>query len=74
MPCGGPKKVQVGNDQEKSPSTSSIVQMIFSFWSIEISEDILRNQKFRIGFDSFSNQRYIFGYVWIILVFVLTRE
>ena len=27
----------------------SIVQVIFSFWSFEISEDILRNQKFIIG-------------------------
>ena len=35
MPCGGPKK---------SPRTSSIVQVIFSFWSFEISEDILRTQ------------------------------
>ena len=40
VPCGGPKK---------SPRTSSIVQVIFSFWSFEISEDILRNQKFIIG-------------------------
>ena len=40
MPCGGPKK---------SPRTSSIVQVIFSVWSFEISEDILRNQKFIIG-------------------------
>ena len=40
VPCGGPKK---------SPRTSSIVQVIFSFWSLEISEDILRNQKFIIG-------------------------
>ena len=40
VPCGGPKK---------SPRTSSIVQIIFSFWSFEISEDILRNQKFIIG-------------------------
>ena len=40
VPCGGPKK---------SPHTSPIVQVIFSFWSFEISEDILRNQKFIIG-------------------------
>ena len=31
VPCGGPKK---------SPRTSSIVQIIFFFWSFEISEDI----------------------------------
>ena len=30
--CGGPKK---------SPRTSSIVQIIFSFWSFEISEGII---------------------------------
>ena len=35
VPCGGPKK---------SPRTSSIVQIIFSFWSFEIGEGILRNQ------------------------------
>ena len=46
MPCGGPKK---------SPRTSSIVQVIFSFWSFEISEEILRNKKLIIGQDSFSN-------------------
>ena len=50
--CGGPKK---------SPRTSSIVQIIFSFpfWPFEISEGILRNQKIIIGLDSFSNQRLI---------------
>ena len=37
-----------------SPRTLSTVQ-IFSFWSFEISEGILRNQKV-IGLDSFSNQ------------------
>ena len=31
VPCRGPKK---------SPRTSSIVQIIFFFWSFEISEDI----------------------------------
>ena len=40
VPCGGPKN---------SPRTSSIVQVIFPFWSFEISEDILRNPKFIIG-------------------------
>ena len=40
VPCGGPKK---------SPRTSSIVQVIFSFWSFEISEDIVRTQNFFIG-------------------------
>ena len=44
VPCGGPKK---------SPRTSSIVQIIFSFWSFEIGGGILRNQKILIGLDSF---------------------
>ena len=51
VPCGGPKT---------SPRTSSIVQVIFSFWSFEISEYILRNQKLIIGQDSFSNQCLIY--------------
>ena len=34
--CGGRKT---------SPRTSTIVQFIFHFWSFEISERILRNQK-----------------------------
>ena len=57
-----------------SPRTSSIVHVIFSFWSFEISEDILRNQKF-IGLDSFSNQHFsVFGPIWIILVSVLNTH
>ena len=52
MPCGGHKK---------SPFTSSIVQIIFPFWSLEISEGILRNQILVIGLDSFSNPRL---YIW----------
>ena len=51
MPCGGPKK---------SPRTSSIVQIIFSFWSFEISGGILRNQKIINGLDSFFKQYLIF--------------
>ena len=51
MPCGGPKK---------SPRASSIVQIIFSFRSFEISEGILRNQKINIGLDSFSNQSLLY--------------
>ena len=35
MPRGGPKN---------SPRTSSIMQIIFSFWSFEISEGIMGNQ------------------------------
>ena len=45
MSCDGPKT---------SPSTSSIVQIIFSFRSFG-----LRNQKIIIGLDKFSNQRLI---------------
>ena len=54
-------------------STLSIVQIIFSVWSFEISEDILRNKKIIIGLYTFSNQDLIYlGPIWIILVFVLT--
>ena len=55
------------------PRTSSIVQIIFSFWSFEISVCILRNQKFIIGLDSFLINFYIhvIGSVWIILVILL---
>ena len=61
---GGPKT---------SPRTRSIVQIIFSFWSFEISEGILRNHNFFIGLDGFSNNCfYIFGPIWIIIVFILT--
>ena len=42
VPCGGPKKY---------PFTSSKVQIIFFFWSFEISEGILRNQNIIIGLD-----------------------
>ena len=41
---------------KKSPLISSIVQMIFSFWSFEISKSILRKQKLMIGLDSFTKQ------------------
>ena len=51
MSCGGPKR---------SPRTSTIVQIIFFFWSFEISEGILRNQNFVIGLNSISNQRFIY--------------
>ena len=45
-----------------SPRTSSIVQIIFSFRSFDISEGILRNQKIIIGLDSFSKQ--CLKYIW----------
>ena len=44
MPCGDPKR---------SPRASSIVQIKFSYWSFEISEDILRHEKFMIILDTF---------------------
>ena len=47
VPCGGRKT---------SPSTATIVQFIFYFWSFEISVNILRNQKWMIGLDSYSRQ------------------
>ena len=53
--CHSPNNVivqpleKIAYDKNSSPRTSSIVQVIFSFWSFEISEDILRNQKFIIG-------------------------
>ena len=34
----------------------------------------MRYQKLIIGLDSFTNQRYIFGSVWIILDFVSTLQ
>ena len=65
VPCGCPKK---------SPRTSSIVQILFSFRSFGISEGILRNQKIIIGLESFSKkQRFnIFDPIWILQVFVST--
>ena len=55
VPCGGPKSLPVHHHSAD----------YISFWSFEISEDILRNQKI-IGLDSFSDQRLInlapFGY------------
>ena len=47
VPCGGRKT---------SPRTSTIVQFIFYFRSFEISVNILRNQKYMIGLDSYFRQ------------------
>ena len=64
VPCGDPKK---------SPRSSSIVQIIFSVWSFEISEYILRNQKNISGLGSFSKQGFnMFSPISVSLVFVLT--
>ena len=51
VPCGGRKT---------SPRTSTIVQLIFYFWSFDISVNILRNQKYMIGLGSYSRQVYPF--------------
>ena len=52
VPCGGTKN---------SPRTSSIVQIIFYFWSVGISEGILRNpENIFIRLDSFSYQSLIY--------------
>ena len=51
VPYGGPKK---------SPRTSSIVPIIFSFLSFEISEEFLKNQKIIISLDTFSNHDLIY--------------
>ena len=50
--CGGRKT---------PPRISTIVQFIFYFWSFEISANILRNQKYIIGLDSYSRQ--VFNYL-----------
>ena len=64
VPCGGRKT---------SSRTSTIVQLIFHFWSFEISERILRNQKLTIGLDSYSRQFIYLDLIWIyISVFVST--
>ena len=42
--CGGP---------ETSPCASSIVQIIFSFLSFVISDDIFGNQKFMLSLDTY---------------------
>ena len=52
VPCGGPKK---------SPRTSSIVQIIFSFGHLRSARVlIIRNKKVIIGLDSFSNLSLIY--------------
>ena len=59
VPCGGRKT---------SPRTSTIVQFIFYFWSFEISVNILRNQKYMIGLDSYS--RRVSNYLDPILIYI----
>ena len=55
--CGGPKK---------SPRLSPIVQIIFSFWSFEINEGILKTELI-IGLDSF----FFFLNIFKLLVSIL---
>ena len=57
--CGGRKT---------SPRKSTIVQFIFYFWSFEISVNILRNQKYLIGLDSYSRQ--VSNYLDPILIYI----
>ena len=59
VPCGGRKT---------SPRTSTIVQFIFHFWSFEINENSLRNQKYMIGLDSYSRQ--VSNYLDHILIYI----
>ena len=56
-----------------SHRTSYIAQVIFSFWSFEISEDISKKSEtyYRSRF-IFLPMFNIFGSIWIILVFVST--
>ena len=49
------------NSPKKRPRTSSIVQFIFSFWSFEISENILRNQKVLCSDPCIINRFSLFG-------------
>ena len=59
--------VQCGS-HKTSPRTSTIVQFIFYFWSLEISVNIPRNQKYIIGLDSYSRQ--VFNYLDLILMYI----
>ena len=54
--------------RKTSPRTSTIVQIIFYSWSFEISMNILRNQKYLIGLDSYSRQ--VFNYLDLILIYI----
>ena len=66
VPCGGPKK---------SLRASSMVQIIFSYWSFEISDGILSCQKLVIGLDSFSNQRFVYLFFFGVLsLYRLSRQ
>ena len=59
VPCGGRKNV--------SPYINHSAVYIL-FWSFEISDSILRNQKLMIGLDSYSRQ--VFIYLDPILIYI----
>ena len=54
--------------RKTSPRTSTIVHFIFYFGSFEISVNILRNQKYLIGLDSYSRQ--VSNYLDPILIYI----
>ena len=66
--CGSPKK---------QPRTSSIVQLIFFFWSFEIIGNILRNRKFYMFRPMYSKQVFgiltLFGVISVFLLAALLK-
>ena len=58
--CGGPKK---------SPRTSTIVQIIFYFWSFEINGNILRILKLKLCLEPYSRQCVAFRPLFILKIF-----
>ena len=54
--------------RKTSPRTSTIVQLIFYFWSFEIRVNILRNQKYMFRLDSYARQA--FNYLDPILIYI----
>ena len=47
-------------DESKISGDGINYVVVLANWSFEISEGILRNQKFLIGLDTFSNQHFIY--------------
>ena len=61
--CNGNRYANVSLGKLESqlfPDPDSSAETGFSFWSFEIRECILRNQKIIIGLDSFSSQDLIY--------------
>ena len=52
--------LKVYNFRHSRASKSKVSAVYTLFWSFEISDNILRNQKWMIGFDSYSRQVFIF--------------